>query len=216
MTNGRSCHDLRMISTVVFDLGGVLARVARNWQEAGAKQGLDLPSDRAVESLSLDPVLHAFQAAEITEQEYYERLSAWLSIEVPQAQKLHGDILIYEYPGALKLVQEIRETGLTTACLSNTNEPHWRILLDPQYHPAIAALDIPLASHRLQAAKPDVRAYEKTEAAVGSTDILFFDDTAKNLPPAEARGWHSHHVPAVENPVPWIRDRLVQANVLPA
>jgi FMN phosphatase YigB (HAD superfamily) len=216
MINGSSCHDLRMISTVVFDLGGVLARVARNWQEAGAKQGLNLTSDRAVEPLSLDPVLHAFQAAEIMESEYYERLSSWLGIEIPQAEKLHGDILIYEYPGALALVREIRETGLKTACLSNTNEPHWRILLDPRYHPAIAALEIPLASHRLEAAKPDVRAYEKTEAAVGNTEILFFDDTAKNLPPAEARGWQCRHVPPVDNPVPWIREQLVQANLLPA
>lgn len=203
-----------MISTVVFDLGGVLARVARNWQEAGLKQGLNLDSERAIAPLSHDPVLHAFQAAETSEAEYYDQLANWLDIGLDSAKQLHADILMFEYDGALALVESLKEAGIQTASLSNTNEPHWQILLDPAFHPAVAALDFPLASHRLQAAKPDVRAYVRTEEAVSDQRIIFFDDTAKNLPPAEARGWITRFVPAVENPIPWIREQLIETNVL--
>ena len=203
-----------MISTVVFDLGGVLARVARNWQEAGLKQGLQLDSPRATGPLSSDPVLHAFQAAETSETEYYDQLADWLNIGTDAARQLHADILMYEFEGALALVNSLKEAGIRTACLSNTNEPHWKILLDPEYHPAIAALDIPLASHRLLAAKPDERTYILTEEALSDRQILFFDDTAHNLPPAEARGWITRFVPPLENPIPWIHEQLVQTNVL--
>jgi len=209
-----SCHDVRMNGAVVFDLGGVLARVARNWAEAGTKIGLNLDSDRATAPLSLDPVLHAFQAAETTEAEYHAQLAEWLDTPAEAAPQIHGAILIYEYDGALDLVTELRAAGVRTASLSNTNEPHWQILLDPAFHPAIAALDVPLASHRLQAAKPDPRAYIRTEEEVGTTSITFFDDTGINIPPAQARGWQAFHVPAVDNPIPWIRAKLVEVGHL--
>jgi putative hydrolase of the HAD superfamily len=123
------------------------------------------------------------------------------------------------FPGVAELIEEIHTAGAATACLSNTNSEHWRILTDlndPQGR-ALAGLQHRFASHLVRARKPDAPIYAHLEQATrfDPARIVFFDDVIENVEAARQRGWRAHLVERCENPIPRIRDLLRRERVLP-
>lgn len=180
------------IRAVCFDLGGVVARISYHWAEMLERCGLPVPPniDRQ-DDLHCMPTFDAYQAGELTTEEYFHHLAQYMSISVGDAERVHCSMLIEPFPGVLEIVEGLNAKGIATGCLSNTNAPHWHELAVSGRFPAILAMKVRLASFEIDAAKPDPKAYATFEKAIGcpANEILLFDDSPSNCAAALARGW---------------------------
>jgi len=202
---------------VVFDLGGVLVRICRSWEEACNAAGQpyhaemrdpELLEDRRVISrrheigeMECDAFFAAMAAS--TRGMYNER----------QVRCIHGAWLLGEYDGVGTLVDDLHHAGIRTGVLSNTNHAHWVRLMPARWHggrepvgvpdllpaagyPTLGKIHAPHASHLLGHAKPNLEIHRAFEAAVivGPEQVLFFDDLADNVAGAKAAGWTVEHV----------------------
>lgn len=183
---------------VVFDLGGVLVKIAENWQMAAQTANVaGIRPEVGTLGLASFPGFEPYQAGKTSDDEFVAELQDWLGLDRPEsALKVHQGILVEPYPGTLELVQQLHKLGLQTGCLSNTNAPHWERMSDPTQFPAIASLKIPGLSHVLKAEKPHSEIYEKYEilAATSGRNLVFFDDSMANVEAAIACGWRGHRI----------------------
>lgn len=198
------------VRVVCFDLGGVLVRICRSWDQACGQIGLPY---RAPELLSTEAwrtrrkaVVDDYQLGRLSAAAYHEQLSLALEglYSAAEVERIHEAWTLQEYPGALALVQELNQLArVRTACLSNTNAAHWRRLVSEDgsaEYPSVLALQQHLASHLLGCAKPDAEIYARAQAAFLGTEggrpeqILFFDDLAENVEAARAHGWTAFQV----------------------
>jgi putative hydrolase of the HAD superfamily len=177
----------------VFDLGGVVVDICHEWEEAAALAAVPIRNSspgRLADFSGTD----AYNAAELSLDEYLEALADWLGCDGPaQALKVHNAILKAEIKGALELILELKGEGWMTACLSNTNEAHWSHLIQSGRFPSMAALDRLYASHILGLNKPDPAIYSAVQADTGAEpgEIVFFDDVSINVDAALAKGWRA-------------------------
>jgi FMN phosphatase YigB (HAD superfamily) len=211
------------IQLVCFDLGRVLVRICDTWNQACDVAKVPQP---AVEPppLARRTLLELVSKIEVGEggdgaiDHFCRELSPHVGLTCEQVATVWRSWTLGLYAGAAELVRDLRAAGVTTACLSNTNVLHWRIMndpADPQY-PVLSALHHRFASHLIGARKPDERAYEHVERQTRTPGgaILFFDDVEENIEAARRRGWRGHVVPRCENPIPAIRDVLQRAGIL--
>lgn len=183
---------------VVFDLGGVMVRIAKTWGEAAATAGYPgMVNGHADFPLSGFTGFEPFQAGVHSEEEFLDDLRSWLGVPSSEvALAIHQGILIEPYPGTLELVQSLHHLGIGTGCLSNTNAPHWHRMSDHAQFPAIASLKVPGLSHEMRAEKPNPDIYHAFESisGVNGRDIVFFDDLMANVEGAKACGWRAHRI----------------------
>jgi putative hydrolase of the HAD superfamily len=209
---------------VCFDLGGVLVRICRSWDEACVQAQLPYRTPELLGSeayrLRRRDVVERYQRGALVCEAYYAELSdavggAYTTAEVEQ---IHAVWTLQEYPGALELVRALnRIPTVATACLSNTNAAHWRRLVSEDGHahyPSVLELRHRLASHLLGCAKPDAEIYERAErhffgaTAAKPQRIVFFDDLPENIAAARARGWTAFQVDHTADTVSQMREHL--------
>ena len=190
------------IQLVVFDLGGVLVRIARSWSEAFQRAGIPEmaaafeANDRALASI-LD-LNSLFEIGKINEAQMIDRIRTTVEhCSRTQVCDMLDAWLVEPYAGIEGLFESVAAAGLTTACLSNTNERHWRTVmhLDGRYAP-LRRLEYRIASHLTGVAKPNAGAYEAVEHQTGVSGraIAFFDDDHANCQAASSRGWNVHQI----------------------
>lgn len=197
---------MEQVRIVVFDLGGVLVRICRSWEEACARVGLALrPGWDTETSAALRRELsHDYHVGALSTVEFCERIAGTAPgvYSADEVRLVHDAWLIDEYVGVTRLIDEIHAAGLDTGVLSNTNEAHWERLAGmPGHAPEFAAPGMVRhlhASHLLKAAKPGIECFRAFEAAAGiprgAEGIVFFDDMAENIAGAKAAGWRAHLV----------------------
>lgn len=227
----------RSIRAIVFDIGGVLVNVAKTWEEAARHAGVELPpiaTDAVSDSARRDPGRTAltprqshnsplddapgfqlFQDGQLSIEAFLDGLAEYLGIGADQALKVHDHILMDGIAGTLEIVCSLNEAGFVTACLSNTNTPHWTELTRSDRFPNIAALKVLTASQILGVSKPDLRIYREFERLVGLSPagILFFDDSALNVEGARSCGWDAVTVDAAGPQSSQIRASLVARGI---
>ncbi len=198
------------VSLVVFDLGGVLVRIARSWAEACAAAGVPARGagdDEAawarrrkpVEDYESGRIDHATFIAGIVASEEGRYTAA-------EVERVHAAWILEEYPGVLGLVDALHATGLETGILSNTNDAHWRrqLLGDAASarFPALQRVRHPHASHLLGVRKPSPEIYARMAARTGHAPgrTLFFDDLPDNVAAARAAGWRAERVDPLGDP----------------
>jgi putative hydrolase of the HAD superfamily len=212
---------MSIIRAVVFDIGGVMIRLAPGWEKACRASGViyrpfeETPDYKAnLRVLELD-----YGCGRITPDEYFARLDCLVNGLYPpeDLRALHQAIIQEEFPGIYDLVRDLRASGYFTACLSNTCASHWVALGDPALYPAIGSLDARFASQQLGVMKPDEAIFRHFEAHTGfaPAEILFFDDLADNVAAAQSCGWEAVRIMPADNAVPQLRDALAQYAVLP-
>jgi FMN phosphatase YigB (HAD superfamily) len=197
------------IELVCFDLGGVLVRIRSTWADACHGAALEVRGDTAGEQA--ERVRHELSRrhtlGEISIGHWILALGQALGgLYSPQEiAAIHDAVLIDEYPGIDALIDELHRGGVTTACLSNTNDAHWAKLVPdgegdrepgaPRY-PAVGRLGSHYVSHLLGLAKPAPAIYHALEKATGRAGgrILFFDDRAENIAAARAVGWRAEQI----------------------
>jgi putative hydrolase of the HAD superfamily len=205
------------VRLVCFDLGGVLVRIARDWPDACRRAGVQIAIDPAAwerhRALSL-----RYEAGEFDEAGYLRELPACLpGVPTEHVRRVFDAWLLGLYPGAAELLRDLKRRGLKTACLSNTNDRHWRTVMreDPQYRP-LAELDYCLASHELGVMKPAERIYRLAERRMGygGGQILFFDDKAENVHAARAAGWRAEVIDRSDDAIARVREYLASHGVM--
>ncbi|MCL4210846.1 MAG: HAD family phosphatase [Phycisphaeraceae bacterium] len=185
------------IRVACFDLGGVLIRICRTWAEGCARVGLPVrdPQRREETVQERQQVVYDYQTGRIDGPTFAQRLSEILrgAYTPEEVMNVHRAWVIEEYQGVAEALDRLKQAGLRTACLSNTNDAHWRGLWD---YPVMNRLDVPLASHLLGLHKPDHAIYRAAEARFGAkgSSVLFFDDLEPNVAAAREVGWDAVHV----------------------
>lgn len=209
------------IQLVCFDLGRVLVRICRNWQHACEQTGVAVPASEPDERAlaALEEAVCASEVGAIDLDAFCERAAPLLGLACEDVAKLSDAYLLGPYPGAGELLDELSATGVATACLSNTNANHWRILTDPadDLGRVVTRLDHHFASHLVRLRKPDDAIYAHVEQTVGAAgeSIVFFDDLKDNIAAAARRGWRAHWIdPSLDDPIAQIRRHLGDHGIL--
>jgi putative hydrolase of the HAD superfamily len=217
------------IDLVCFDLGGVLVRIRTDWAERCRALGLDVRGSAASEitERARRSITEAHMLGQIGIDGWVREVGLTLGgLYTPrEIRALHEAIMIDEYPGVGALIDDLHRAGITTACLSNTNEAHWAAILhrdgehprpgEPRY-PGVRRLRAHYASHLMGMTKPapDIyRAFEKATGRRGS-QILFFDDLAENVAAARALGWHAESIDESRTPSEQMRAHLAVYGLL--
>ncbi len=202
---------------VVFDLGGVLVRIARTWVEASRAAGVD-PTGREdpLTPEAREPWVHAYETGAIDRATFVDGLVAAMggAYAPDEVVRIHDAWLFGEYAGLARLFDTLDGAGVRTAVLSNTNEAHWaRMYPDargPSAFPSLRRVRHPHASHVLRARKPDLAAFRAVEASTGvaGDGIVFFDDLPDNVRAARRAGWTAHLVDPAGDPPAEMLGRL--------
>ncbi len=177
---------------ICFDLGGVLVRICRTWEEGCRAAGveIDRPWSPADSGGAHHKIVGAYTIGELDDAAFFDSLESLAGgvYTAAEFRCIHDAWIIGEYPGAGEVVRELADAGLTLACLSNTNAAHWRTMLE---WPTLRALRHRHASHEMGLAKPDPAIFTEFVArrSVDPGKILYFDDLPENVAAAGAVGW---------------------------
>jgi HAD superfamily hydrolase (TIGR01509 family) len=205
------------VKFVCFDLGGVLVRIVKDWTEACRQAGVSLHHTDQDAWRRHHDLMIQYETGEFDEAGYLDRVPA----SVPGATRdavvrIFDAWLLGLYPGAPELIADLRAKGLSTGCLSNTNDRHWRTMMEKPAYAALRDLDHRFASHELKVMKPAEGAYRMVERGTGFTgkQILFFDDKPENIDAARAVGWNAERVEPVDDAVGHMRGHLRRYELL--
>ena len=198
------------VRLVCFDLGGVLVRIARSWQDACQRAAVELPHTADWERHRA--LMLRYETGQIDDAGYLREALGCVGegVAAEQIVRVFDAWLLGMYEGAPELLDELTRRGFKTACLSNTNARHWSALTDRGEYRPLLRLDFRLASHELGVMKPHEQSYRRTEAATGlaGEQILFFDDKPENVIAARGVGWRSEVIDRADDAVPQIREFL--------
>ena len=202
---------------ICFDLGGVLARIRRNWQACAAAVNVEigLPANELYD-LSDFPLFDPFQFGSIDPSKYLEDLGGYLSVSSADALKVHNAILDRPYEGTHRLIRDLAEAGHRRSCLSNTNSLHWAILNSHSF-PGILELDFKLVSQDIKLLKPDPMIFRlfDLKAETLPDRVIYFDDHEGNVKAAQRHGWNAFLIDHQGDTAAQMRAALAESEVLP-
>lgn len=207
------------IQLVVFDLGGVLIRLAPSWRHAFERAGIAYPMamDDDDTRAELWQLVMQEEVGALGERGFFHQAGLLLGVSASDLIRVFDAYLCGAFPGVEALLDDLADAPVQTACLSNTNHNHWKDLANSD-HPnglPLHKLDHRFASQLVGHRKPDPGIYEHLEDQTGiaAPNILFFDDREDNCDAAIARGWHAHQVTSPDDPVREMREVLQQHGV---
>ena len=180
------------LRAVVFDLGkvlvdfdyGIAARKLAEQSEASANEIQTI--------IDQSPLLFRYESAEMNTPEFFAEVKKRIRFTgtFDEFAAAFADIFT-EVPEMTRLHAELRERGLHTSVLSNTNEiaiAHVR-----KNFPFFAGFDDYVFSFEHAALKPHERIYRIAEQCSGTrgSEILFIDDKPENVSGAQQLGWQT-------------------------
>ena len=180
-----------MVDAVIFDFGGVLTLSHRIWEEFRRYEGqLDLPGKTIAMALGSGPAWRAVSVGGITEEEYWEQVSAGFAGRLPPAfNRFKYGTLPYEELNqeVVELIQSLREQT-KIGLLSNATISLAAYL---ERLPRLSRLfDDMVVSAAVGLRKPDIAIYELAAGRLG-VDLgraLLVDDKERNVIAAREAG----------------------------
>lgn len=200
---------------VIFDLGRVLVHLCDSWQHACEVAGIEVPTGEfdSTRNARLLDVVSRSEIGAIDLATFCNEAAPFLRLTPDEVRAISDSYLLGCYPGVNDLLDDIHAVGLKTACLSNTNANHWRMMTDPTHANAIPTnkLDYLFASQLMGARKPDDAIYEHVERVteLHGDAIAFFDDLQPNIDAALKRGWNAILIEMNGDPVQQVRKQLL-------
>jgi FMN phosphatase YigB (HAD superfamily) len=202
---------------VVFDLGGVLVRIAQSWAEGCRLAGVEVRGEAGEPATwaQREPLVVAYEVGRIDRAQYCSelaRVSGGL-YTAEEVGRIHDAWLIEEFAGLGAVFDALDRAGVASAVLSNTNAAHWDVQFPtngatPKF-PTLARVTHPHASHLLGARKPDREIFRALEEATGRPGrVLFFDDLGRNVEGARAAGWEAVLIDPLADPPAQVRAAL--------
>jgi glucose-1-phosphatase len=210
------------VQLVVFDLGRVLIRICDGWRNACEVAGVPVPAGAGEFDEStkrrVDEIVGRLDSGACDLQTFAGEYGPCCGLAPADVVRIQQVYLRGPYPGAAELLDELTATGVQTACLSNTHDTHWRMMLDTasaNYLP-LERLTHRFASHLVGMRKPFAAIYEHVErtAHVAPGAILFFDDLEPNVTAARRRGWQGRIIRTDADPIAQVRHHLRDAAIL--
>ena len=200
------------VRAVCFDLGGVLIRIHPNWEGAAMTAGVE---SAATGTLGGFPEFDRYQNGEVEDAAYFSSLADYLGVGVGEAETVHMSILRDSFPGVSDLVGSLRDHGIATGCLSNTNHSHWVEFHNEERFPFWPMLNVKVGSHIVRASKPEEVVFRTFEREVGASggEVLYFDDSPKNVDAAVHLGWHGVLVDPATDPARQIARALASESL---
>ncbi len=199
----------------------MLVRICDDWQHACRCAGVALPGrgPSLADQLKLRDLTFQADRGELDDCGFCRAAAPLIGLNESQVRALSDAFIRGPFPGAAELVEELNTLGVATACLSNTNDNHWKLMSDrasPVHFP-LHRLRHRFASHLIGARKPDDAIYAHVEqnTRVDPGAIVFFDDVFENIEAARKRGWLAHRIDvAPSDPIPQIRRVLAASGIL--
>jgi HAD superfamily hydrolase (TIGR01509 family) len=204
------------MKVMVFDLGGVLIRISRSWEEAAERAGVVLQEEHVGSGSLVRPRGNQseLQKGLVDFETFIEREHTRLdqAYELEALARIHDQWLQGEYEGVNDIIQRLREAQIRTATLSNTDAEHWKILANL---PSIAALDVHALSFRLGMLKPTNEIYHAAEEILDATgpSICYLDDLQENVETALRCGWNAIQIDPMEPTAPQIEQALISFGI---
>ena len=185
---------------ICFDLGGIVIRHCRSWQEGCAAAGLPFDPERSPDhprhAAVRQDLVHRLTCGALDPEGFARAISELTGGALCEgdARLVHERWITGEYPGVGQLIEELNAAGVRTSCLSNTDAVHWAWM--ERHSPAFRSIRIRHASHLLGMAKPDPRIFARFAERVGAdpADIVLFDDLQPNVDAAHAAGWRAYPI----------------------
>ncbi len=200
---------------IIIDLGGVIIDVDmmcsfRRMESLGidVKSMLVTASDNAAsgkgavvcDGLSISGVLEEYQEGKVRSDDFVAGALRMCGAGVTSAQVIDAwNACLFDIPESrLEVIRELR-SKYTVSLLSNTNDIHWRYIVDRYFsspgHTVDCFFDHVFLSHEIHLAKPRPEVYSHVLSVIGSdgSDCLFFDDSSANLEAAAAQGIAGYH-----------------------
>ncbi len=204
---------------VCVDLGGVVVRICRSWTEGCEAANVELRGFVEGSGDTTGPqrrsAVERYQRGLTSYPDFLDEVAAIFGgIYTPQEiGRIHDGWILGDYAGITELFARLRGIGIRVACLSNTNDAHWKQM--EATSPAFGAIELRHASHLLGISKPDPAIYAAFEESTGcqGADIFFADDLIENVHAASLRGWHAVHIDHSGNPAEQIAQALAERGV---
>jgi len=194
------------IEIVVLDLGGVLVELG-GVDELGALIGEQDEAEVWRRWLNSEWV-RRYERGRCTREEFANGMIQENRLELEPEEFL---VLFLAWPrglfsGAQSLVQSVRP-DLELACLSNTNELHWKEQKDAgDVH---RLFEKQFLSYEIGMVKPDLEIFDCVTSALAcpAGSIFFLDDNLINVEGARVAGWQAERVAGVEEARRALRQR---------
>jgi HAD superfamily hydrolase (TIGR01509 family) len=182
-------ETLRMIRTVVSDLGNVLLRFDHMRAcQAMARMSPWSPQE-VYDSMFGSNLVRDYELGRISSSEFAQGCAARLDLDVGVDATRHiwSDIF-HPVEGMEGLIRSLKE-HYTLVLLSNTNEWHFEHCREK--YPVVRLFDHHALSYRLGCRKPNPLIYEKALAMANALpeETLYFDDIPAYVEAARELGW---------------------------
>ena len=200
-------------SVVVFDLGKVLVDFDYSIAARRLAAEADLSPGGVQQFLNQSSLLHRFETGLITRHEFFAEIREGTGYRgTPSTFAAVFADIFTEITAMTALHAEIRQRGIPTYILSNTNDlaiDHIR-----QRFPFFALFDGYVLSYEVGAMKPAPKIYAALEEMSGrrGQEIFYLDDRQENVDAGAVRGWQVVRQTDAE----LSRSALVQAGILSA
>lgn len=199
-----------MIKAVVFDIGWVLIEWAPESvydRLIGQERRIALFDQVPLFEVNLDvdrgaPFEASFQDLAEAYPDWADEIALW--------PKHWSEFVSPQIDHSVRLLRALRAKGVPVFALTNFGDETFDRA--QAMYPFFTEFDRRYVSGRLKMVKPDAEIYAAVERDSGFApeDLIFTDDSPKNIAAAAARGWQTH---LFEGPQGWA-DRLVAEGLL--
>ena len=180
------------IKLILFDLGGVVVR----WVGIQALSDLTgLSVQNVAEKFSSSDIANRFERGLCSHDDFIQEFRQLFQLTGSDTEliALWNSWVQSPYEGIEDAIYELKKF-YRVACLSNTNELHWKHL--SSYMDLDRLFDPGYASHHIHEAKPNMSCYQYVieNLKLEPEQILFLDDTQANVDAAKNAGIQAHKV----------------------
>lgn len=190
-----------MIQNVIFDLGGVLIDLDfERTLQAFPQQ--NLPRSPLLSSTSQHPAITAFERGQIDAEEFQQALLEDLNIKLTSTQfeAIWNAMLVSLPPTRIRYLLALKQQGIQTFLLSNTNVLHYQRVKDIckketgyEFESLFTGV---VCSYQLGLRKPEPAIYQHilSNFSLDPRRSLFIDDLEANVKTADNLGFHTWHL----------------------
>lgn len=180
---------------VVFDLGNVLLDFDYRKTVARIKDRCKLSEAELHALIAGSELFQKFEGGLVGVPEFFSELQKQSCYDgtLEEFGEFFGDVFT-EVPEMIAWQNELRERGVPTYILSNTNDLSIRFIR--KRYPFFKYFTGYIYSYEHRVMKPAARIYELVEEMAGlrGADLFYIDDREENAQGGAARGWKvSHH-----------------------
>lgn len=180
---------------LLLDLGGVLADLG----DPVVAMNLEMTNEDFWQTWINSPAVRAFETGKLQAEDFFEQVAAELGLQSGASfeRRFHAWQL-QPYAGIDTFIDRAAER-FELALLSNTNEVHWRQVTS--LTPVFSTFARLFLSYETGRFKPEAAAFRQVIDFFGVApgEVVFFDDTARNVEAARKLGIDAHRVAGLDD-----------------